>query len=205
MLRFALLLASFLFACGVLPKDSPLNAANAPDNIEVYYVDRIHINVYYDEWMNVVFCQTLFEDWNKQRKCFVVQAWRGNKFVLDTSDEDHKAKWIEETSEYFSKIRKPYTKEILEFSYNGKVNPSMMEWPIKDGGEYKYIFFYGNRMIKVNSKYFIMTHSQVDPERLNRKIWPEENRRKLWMGEYKTEAYYHNLHDSFRLLLGGEK
>lgn len=170
----------------------------SPGRNIVNEVDRIHYNVHYDEFCLPEFSQIIFEDWSKQRRCFIVRSWRLLREDWDkiTEEEEkllkenkglsedelyrlkklseHKEAWMEKTHTLCDKKKYPF--KSLEKKYRGIYDPK--NYPIKNNhtGNYEYTFYQEGIKVTVVSKIFIETFTQIDPERENRKILPDNDR-----------------------------
>lgn len=149
------------------------------------HVDVIEHNYFYDDIAQFVFAQFIFYDWNNIKRQYLVRSWLLDKwnFVRDTEefrkssrwDQDHYDKWCREYRELCDKTQL-YKWENKSTKYY-KFDPLYPKFPQKNfNGKWIIVLDIEGRRVIIESTGFIETHTQFDPERLNRKILPENQR-----------------------------
>ena len=211
-LLFALLLANFFLVKTVSPN---VFGSNPPTNDNLFFCDRIEINVYCDEWTIPVFAQALFQDWNKQHKIFEIREWRLTQEVFDKTDMVHFTAFKKKWRDYCDKWNRKelWGKQLVAQKFINKWKGSFgpngpFGWPYRCGPQcYKYQFLRGNpsQIITVIAKYPPkVSFTQYDPERRQREIIPEDMRKKLFVNTRdKNASWYNSDEENFIAIMGG--
>lgn len=144
-------------------------------------VDLIEVNTVYGEDAFPMFTQTIFWDWSPINAQYIVRAWKMNEGVWVKSEE-HRKEWMKELRDLCDKYPALNFKNTSN-RYRGKYDPvpgvsfPMRRRNLLEKKDYwEFIFYTDGKRIVVTAPQFRETHTQYDPERRNREIWPESVR-----------------------------